>query len=218
MFSGGAFVIIAGILRCALIIADPVNGAAQAGSWAVRETFMAAIIGNIPMIYPLFARTVAKLHSSVLSSALGGSTNSNSTAGSSDLPKPSKPARRKANLMSIGLTSLGGGDSAERIVGNVPSAADRQSAVAVPHTPNGISVATEFVTTTDAAPHSASLDTRDRNNNSDAARNADDAERGLGDTRRTSFSAAAFTPRPGYSVQCEPAGQGTRKPPPRHWG
>lgn len=32
------------------------NGAQQAGSWACRETFVAVIIGNAPMIYPLFRR------------------------------------------------------------------------------------------------------------------------------------------------------------------
>ncbi|KAJ5298156.1 uncharacterized protein N7443_006276 [Penicillium atrosanguineum] len=31
------------------------NGAEQAGSWACRETFVAVLIGNIPMIYPLCA-------------------------------------------------------------------------------------------------------------------------------------------------------------------
>lgn len=32
------------------------NGAQQAGSWACRETFVAVIIGNAPMIYPLCRR------------------------------------------------------------------------------------------------------------------------------------------------------------------
>lgn len=32
------------------------NGAEQAGSWACRETFVAVVIGNVPMIYPLFRR------------------------------------------------------------------------------------------------------------------------------------------------------------------
>lgn len=54
MFSGGFFVIACGILRASLILIDPVNGAAQAGAWAVRETFVAVIIGNLPMVYKLF--------------------------------------------------------------------------------------------------------------------------------------------------------------------
>ncbi|KAH7047568.1 hypothetical protein B0J12DRAFT_711502 [Macrophomina phaseolina] len=64
IFGGGVFVMMAGILRCALIIKDPVNGAQAAGSWACRETFVAVVIGNAPMIYPLFRRGVDKIYSS----------------------------------------------------------------------------------------------------------------------------------------------------------
>ncbi|OOF93416.1 hypothetical protein ASPCADRAFT_150848 [Aspergillus carbonarius ITEM 5010] len=56
LFSGGFFVMAAGILRCVLIVTAGANGAAQAGRWACRETFVAVIIGNIPMIYPLCRR------------------------------------------------------------------------------------------------------------------------------------------------------------------
>ncbi|PLB49145.1 hypothetical protein P170DRAFT_455878 [Aspergillus steynii IBT 23096] len=56
LFSGGIFVMAAGILRCVLIVTAGANGAQQAGSWACRETFVAVIIGNAPMIYPLFRR------------------------------------------------------------------------------------------------------------------------------------------------------------------
>ena len=56
VFSGGIFVMACGILRCVLILIDPINGAQQAGSWAVRETFVAIIISNVPMVYHLFMR------------------------------------------------------------------------------------------------------------------------------------------------------------------
>lgn len=36
------------------------NGAQQAGSWACRETFVAVVIGNVPMIYPLFRRVARR--------------------------------------------------------------------------------------------------------------------------------------------------------------
>lgn len=48
----------AGILRCVLILRDPIGGAQQAGSWAVRETFVAVVVGNIAMIYPIFRRYI----------------------------------------------------------------------------------------------------------------------------------------------------------------
>ncbi|KAL2267178.1 hypothetical protein VTJ83DRAFT_4455 [Remersonia thermophila] len=56
LFSGGIFVTVAAILRSVLIIMDPINGAQQAGSWAVRETFVAVVTSNLPMITPLIAR------------------------------------------------------------------------------------------------------------------------------------------------------------------
>ncbi|KAK1749791.1 hypothetical protein QBC47DRAFT_129792 [Echria macrotheca] len=56
LFSGGLFVTMAGILRCVLILTDPINGAQQAGSWAVRETFVAVVTSNLPMVFPLVTR------------------------------------------------------------------------------------------------------------------------------------------------------------------
>ncbi|KAI4202652.1 MAG: hypothetical protein LQ350_002445 [Teloschistes chrysophthalmus] len=68
MFGGGIFVMMAGILRCALILTAGARGAQQSGSWAVRETFVAVVIGNLPMIHPLFARTITKISSSLSAS------------------------------------------------------------------------------------------------------------------------------------------------------
>ncbi|CAI7668271.1 unnamed protein product [Penicillium manginii] len=60
LFSGGLFVMMAGILRCVLILTAGANGAQQAGSWACRETFVAVVIGNMPMIYPLIRRVARR--------------------------------------------------------------------------------------------------------------------------------------------------------------
>ncbi|GKZ38700.1 hypothetical protein AbraIFM66950_011069 [Aspergillus brasiliensis] len=60
LFSGGIFVMACGILRCVLIVTAGANGASQAGSWACRETFVAVIIGNAPMIYPMCRRLAVK--------------------------------------------------------------------------------------------------------------------------------------------------------------
>lgn len=60
LFSGGIFVMAAGILRCVLIVTAGAYGASQAGSWACRETFVAVVIGNAPMIYPLFRRAARR--------------------------------------------------------------------------------------------------------------------------------------------------------------
>ncbi|KAK1965736.1 hypothetical protein LY78DRAFT_609872 [Colletotrichum sublineola] len=67
LFSGGIFVTMAGILRCVLIITDPVHGAQQAGSWAVRETFVAIVTTNVPMIFPLVRRWLSPLLGTITS-------------------------------------------------------------------------------------------------------------------------------------------------------
>ncbi|KAK4150035.1 hypothetical protein C8A00DRAFT_37367 [Chaetomidium leptoderma] len=69
LFSGGIFVTTAAILRCALIIADPINGAQKAGSWAVRETFVAVVTSNVPMISPLIARCLRPIIGSLRSTS-----------------------------------------------------------------------------------------------------------------------------------------------------
>ncbi|KAL8895330.1 MAG: hypothetical protein Q9192_003707 [Flavoplaca navasiana] len=56
MFSGGLLVTAAGILRCVLILTAGASGAAQAGQWAIRETFIAVVVGNLPMLYTLWQR------------------------------------------------------------------------------------------------------------------------------------------------------------------
>ncbi|KAI6359556.1 hypothetical protein MCOR25_007006 [Pyricularia grisea] len=56
VFCCGLFVTAAAILRVILIVSDLKNGAFLAGSWAVRETFVAVITTNMPMLFPLFRR------------------------------------------------------------------------------------------------------------------------------------------------------------------
>ncbi|KAI4129421.1 MAG: hypothetical protein LQ338_002261 [Usnochroma carphineum] len=56
MFSGGILVMVAGILRCVLILTSGVNGPEQAGEWSIRESFIAVVVGNLPMLYTLIQR------------------------------------------------------------------------------------------------------------------------------------------------------------------
>ncbi|KIH92525.1 hypothetical protein SPBR_02568 [Sporothrix brasiliensis 5110] len=53
LFSGGLFVTAAAILRCVLIITNPATSAQLAGAWGCRETFVAVVTSNAPMIFPL---------------------------------------------------------------------------------------------------------------------------------------------------------------------
>ncbi|KAL8646179.1 MAG: hypothetical protein Q9210_006283 [Variospora velana] len=56
MFSGGILVMVAGILRCVLILTAGVDGPQQAGIWSIRESFIAVVVGNLPMLYTLLQR------------------------------------------------------------------------------------------------------------------------------------------------------------------
>ncbi|KAK6207742.1 hypothetical protein QIS74_12823 [Colletotrichum tabaci] len=87
LFSGGIFVTMAGILRCVLIISNPVTGAQQAGSWAVRETFVAIVTTNIPMIFPLVRRWLTPIFGSI-TTTLSRGTNNRYGNSRSNLPAP----------------------------------------------------------------------------------------------------------------------------------
>ncbi|KAF2708822.1 hypothetical protein K504DRAFT_380567 [Pleomassaria siparia CBS 279.74] len=56
LFSGGWIVIIFGILRCVTLVTVGANEPSESGQWSVRESFLAVIISNAPMIFPLFKR------------------------------------------------------------------------------------------------------------------------------------------------------------------
>ncbi|KAI1841795.1 hypothetical protein JX266_011972 [Neoarthrinium moseri] len=53
LFSGAVFVMLAGVLRCVLILANDQTGAIDGSAWAVRETFVAVMTTNLPVIFPL---------------------------------------------------------------------------------------------------------------------------------------------------------------------
>ncbi|RYP52353.1 hypothetical protein DL768_002464 [Monosporascus sp. mg162] len=91
LFSGGIFIMVCGILRAALIVTDPVNGAQLAGSWAVRETFVAVITTNLPVVFPLVK--------SMLSPVLGSLTRSIRSLSDKDL----------SGKLSLSFKTFGGG-------------------------------------------------------------------------------------------------------------
>ena len=48
-----------------IFLKDPVSGAQQSGYWAVRETFAAVVVDNVPMIYPLFVKIFRRVETSM---------------------------------------------------------------------------------------------------------------------------------------------------------
>ena len=85
LFSGAIFVMMAGILRCALILTAGANGAQQAGSWAVRETFVAVVVSNLPIIYSLFRGIFKSLSEYSISIHKRSTANSSRPVGLEDL-------------------------------------------------------------------------------------------------------------------------------------
>ncbi|RMY76712.1 hypothetical protein D0863_01802 [Hortaea werneckii] len=117
LFGGGIFVIACATLRCVLIVKDPINGAQLAGSWAVRETFVALVTTNLPMIYPFFAKLLGPWFNAWLSTVrptqktddMPGMQGELVTIGQSG---PSSKGRR-----SHPITNITYNESEERIVG-----------------------------------------------------------------------------------------------------
>lgn len=56
LFSSGLLVVAAGILRCLMILTYDLSGGQHdrhGSEWAMRESFMAVMTSNLPLIYPL---------------------------------------------------------------------------------------------------------------------------------------------------------------------
>jgi hypothetical protein len=100
---------------------DPINGAQLAGSWAVRETFIAVVTTNLPMVYPLFYMVLGR-HISTWVSTMRSThkTNDNTgdlvTIGGGGLDfKVQRPRAPKGNPM----TNVTFSESEERMMGVV---------------------------------------------------------------------------------------------------
>ncbi|KAF2852522.1 hypothetical protein T440DRAFT_526005 [Plenodomus tracheiphilus IPT5] len=56
LFSGGWIVIIFGILRCVTLVTVGPTEPSKSGQWSVRESFLAVLVSNAPMVFPLLRR------------------------------------------------------------------------------------------------------------------------------------------------------------------
>ncbi|KAJ3495055.1 hypothetical protein NLG97_g3671 [Lecanicillium saksenae] len=65
LFTSGIFIVVCALLRSILITMDPINGPQTAGVWGVRESFVATVVTNLPIIFPrlkvLFKRHLAPM-------------------------------------------------------------------------------------------------------------------------------------------------------------
>jgi hypothetical protein len=68
LFSGGIFVMVAGLLRCVLILKNPKGGPTEGASWAVRESFVAVATSSLPMTWGWMRQKLRPFFGSLLSS------------------------------------------------------------------------------------------------------------------------------------------------------
>ncbi|KAJ3494078.1 hypothetical protein NLG97_g4311 [Lecanicillium saksenae] len=87
LFTSGIFVVVCSLLRGVLItVQDPINGPQTAGAWGIRESFLATITTNLPVLFPhikllfkshlrpiLFCTSPKSNHSVTLVDTIGGS-------------------------------------------------------------------------------------------------------------------------------------------------
>ncbi|KAG4027592.1 hypothetical protein MFRU_028g00150 [Monilinia fructicola] len=80
LYSGGFLVIVFGILRCVSIL-TALGTKTSAGEWSLRESFIAVLVTNLPIIAPIFKSFDHKVrsHSTKISSYNGSSPFDNNT-------------------------------------------------------------------------------------------------------------------------------------------
>ncbi|KAF4487865.1 integral membrane PTH11, partial [Fusarium agapanthi] len=66
LFSGALFIMMAGTIRAVTILTAGPNGAVAGSQWACRETFVAIIVTNLPIIQPLIRKGASMIGLSVL--------------------------------------------------------------------------------------------------------------------------------------------------------
>ncbi|KAJ5091129.1 hypothetical protein NUU61_005999 [Penicillium alfredii] len=62
ILSAGVFVLVCAAIKSILLLVDPANGASLANQWGTRETFVAVITTNLPMIFHLLRTWLARVY------------------------------------------------------------------------------------------------------------------------------------------------------------
>ncbi|KAM7187214.1 hypothetical protein V8F20_011060 [Naviculisporaceae sp. PSN 640] len=53
VLGAGVFVLVCATVKTVFIVTDDINGAELAGAWGTREAFVAVVVTNLPMVFPL---------------------------------------------------------------------------------------------------------------------------------------------------------------------
>ncbi|KAJ1712798.1 hypothetical protein G4B84_011854 [Aspergillus flavus NRRL3357] len=68
VLSAGVFVLVCATLKSVFVLVDPLHGAELSGAWGTRETFVAVITTNLPMIFHLFKSWLGRVYGSAFNS------------------------------------------------------------------------------------------------------------------------------------------------------
>ncbi|PVH99944.1 hypothetical protein DM02DRAFT_728888 [Periconia macrospinosa] len=69
VLSAGVFIIICATLKSIYVLVDPIDGGQLAAQWGTRETFVAVVTTNLPMIFPLLKNWLSPFIQSTIRSS-----------------------------------------------------------------------------------------------------------------------------------------------------
>ncbi|KAJ5574054.1 uncharacterized protein N7459_008481 [Penicillium hispanicum] len=119
VLGAGIFVLVCATLKSVFLITEPLNGAEIADSWGTRETFVAVITTNLPMIFHLCRSWLARIFGSVFQSSrrtYKSPSGGFRSIGGSELPSRSRRGPPSVNPITENMTFS---ESEERIVGDM---------------------------------------------------------------------------------------------------
>ncbi|KAE8344167.1 hypothetical protein BDV24DRAFT_160716 [Aspergillus arachidicola] len=117
VLGAGVFVLVCATLKSVFLITEPLNGAEIADSWGTRETFVAVVTTNLPMIFHLFRSWLTVLFGSAFQSTEKTSYKSPYIGGSDFTSRNYRSRRGPPSVNPI--TNMTFSESKERIVEDV---------------------------------------------------------------------------------------------------
>ncbi|KAM7186715.1 hypothetical protein V8F33_011638, partial [Rhypophila sp. PSN 637] len=104
VLGAGVFVLVCATVKTVFIVTDDVNGAELAGAWGTREAFVAVIVTNLPMVFPLLKAWLRPF----LGSWLTSRTRSKQT------PEGASGGKERKGFQQLVARTIGGGEPMSR--------------------------------------------------------------------------------------------------------
>ncbi|CAI7586528.1 unnamed protein product [Penicillium glandicola] len=104
VLSAGVFILVCATIKSVFLLVDPDNGAQLANEWGTRETFVAVVTTNLPMVFHLFRIWLGKIYGSHF-----------------------QTSEKTHKSPSAGFRSIGGGGDYASRKGHGPASTDRMT-------------------------------------------------------------------------------------------